>query len=196
MSSERDRHPGCFDQAGWVDRSCGWCRGQDGQILSPLPHGGCFIPNPPMADVAFGGRPCPAAGLQRCGGPCWWSPLPSARQEGLFRLRLGAEAAENSIKAGAPFQPCPSPSWNGSLQKQCYDTALKRGGVGSLRAQAQDQSTHGQSRSSGTDHERDAVAIPDGHRGRQAIGLRDHFGALPIGAVQPPGKPGVASINH
>jgi hypothetical protein len=50
-------------------------------------------------------------------------------QEGLFRLRLGVEAAEQPPKAGAAGagalpQSCPAVSWAGSLQKQRYDTAL------------------------------------------------------------------------
>jgi hypothetical protein len=47
-------------------------------------------------------------------------------QEGLFRLRLGVDAAEGTSTAGAAPQPCPSSSWNSSLQKQRYDTALGR----------------------------------------------------------------------
>jgi hypothetical protein len=47
-------------------------------------------------------------------------------QEGLFRLRLGVDAAERTSTAGAAPQPCPSPSWNSSLQKQRYVTALGR----------------------------------------------------------------------
>ncbi|MEA5441207.1 hypothetical protein [Cyanobium gracile] len=47
-------------------------------------------------------------------------------QEGLFRLRLGVDAAEQNLKAGAAPQPCPAASWNSSLQKQRYDTALSR----------------------------------------------------------------------
>lgn len=45
-------------------------------------------------------------------------------QEGLFRLRLGVDAAERSSEVGATPQPCPSSSWNVSLQKQRYDKAL------------------------------------------------------------------------
>ncbi|MBM5822339.1 MAG: hypothetical protein FJ082_07770 [Cyanobacteria bacterium K_Offshore_surface_m2_011] len=47
-------------------------------------------------------------------------------QEGLFRLRLGVEAAEQATKAGAGAapQPCPAATWTGSPQKQRYDAAL------------------------------------------------------------------------
>ena len=49
-------------------------------------------------------------------------------QEGLFRLRLGLDAAEQSPKAGAGAgstpQPCPAATWTGSPQKQRYDAAL------------------------------------------------------------------------
>jgi hypothetical protein len=47
-------------------------------------------------------------------------------QDGLFRLRLGVDAAEQSREVGGAPQPCPAPSWNGSPQKQRYDTALSR----------------------------------------------------------------------
>lgn len=50
-------------------------------------------------------------------------------QEGLFRLRLGVDAAEQTPRAGAAgagtlAQSCPATTWAGSLQKQRYDTAL------------------------------------------------------------------------
>jgi hypothetical protein len=49
-------------------------------------------------------------------------------QEGLFRLRLGLDAAEQPAKAGAGAgsnpQPCPAATWAGSLQKQRYDAAM------------------------------------------------------------------------
>ncbi len=45
-------------------------------------------------------------------------------QEGLFRLRLGLDAAEQLPKAGAAPQPCPAATWAGSPQKQRYDAAL------------------------------------------------------------------------
>ncbi|MCT0208593.1 hypothetical protein [Synechococcus sp. CS-1332] len=45
-------------------------------------------------------------------------------QEGLFRLRLGLEAAERTSAAGAAPQPCPAAAWAGSLQKQHYDAAM------------------------------------------------------------------------
>ncbi len=45
-------------------------------------------------------------------------------QEGLFRLRLGVDAAEQPPKAGASRQPCPAATWAGSLQKQRYDVAM------------------------------------------------------------------------
>lgn len=45
-------------------------------------------------------------------------------QEGLFRLRLGVDAAERTSAAGALPQSCPAASWAGSLQKQRYDTAM------------------------------------------------------------------------
>jgi hypothetical protein len=45
-------------------------------------------------------------------------------QEGLFRLRLGVDAAEQPPKAGAAPQPCPAANWAGSLQKQRYDAAM------------------------------------------------------------------------
>ncbi len=51
-------------------------------------------------------------------------------QEGLFRLRLGVDAAEQSPKAGAgsgsTAQPCPAATWTGSLQKQRYDAAMSQ----------------------------------------------------------------------
>ncbi|MBD2718996.1 hypothetical protein [Synechococcus sp. FACHB-909] len=45
-------------------------------------------------------------------------------QEGLFRLRLGVDAAEQPPKAGAAPQPCPAATWAGSPQKQRYDAAM------------------------------------------------------------------------
>ncbi len=45
-------------------------------------------------------------------------------QEGLFRLRLGVDAAEQPAKAGATPQPCPAATWAGSVQKQRYDAAM------------------------------------------------------------------------
>lgn len=45
-------------------------------------------------------------------------------QEGLFRLRLGVDAAEQPPKAGAAPQSCPAANWAGSVQKQRYDAAL------------------------------------------------------------------------
>ena len=45
-------------------------------------------------------------------------------QEGLFRLRLGVDAAEQPPKAGAAPQSCPAASWAGSVQKQRYDAAM------------------------------------------------------------------------
>ncbi|WP_159815986.1 hypothetical protein [Cyanobium sp. Copco_Reservoir_LC18] len=47
-------------------------------------------------------------------------------QEGLFRLRLGLEAAEQPAKPGAGNAPqaCPAATWAGSPQKQRYDAAL------------------------------------------------------------------------
>ncbi|AFY28452.1 hypothetical protein Cyagr_1276 [Cyanobium gracile PCC 6307] len=49
-------------------------------------------------------------------------------QEGLFRLRLGVDAAEQPPRAGAGAgatpKPCPAASWGGSLQKQRYDAAM------------------------------------------------------------------------
>ncbi len=45
-------------------------------------------------------------------------------QEGLFRLRLGVDAAEQTPKAGAAPQSCHATAWAGSQQKQRYDTAL------------------------------------------------------------------------
>ncbi len=45
-------------------------------------------------------------------------------QEGLFRLRLGVDAAEQPPKAGAPPQSCPAATWAGSPQKQRYDAAM------------------------------------------------------------------------
>jgi hypothetical protein len=45
-------------------------------------------------------------------------------QEGLFRLRLGVDAAVQPAKAGAAPQPCPAATWAGSPQKQRYDAAL------------------------------------------------------------------------
>jgi hypothetical protein len=53
-------------------------------------------------------------------------------QEGLFRLRLGVEAAEQPTAkadagAGAAPQTCPAATWAGSPQKQRYDAALSLG---------------------------------------------------------------------
>ena len=45
-------------------------------------------------------------------------------QEGLFRLRLGVDAADQPPEAGAAPQPCPAATWAGSLQKQRYDAAM------------------------------------------------------------------------
>jgi hypothetical protein len=47
-------------------------------------------------------------------------------QESLFRLRLGVDAAQQPVKAGAGTapQPCPAPTWAGSPQKQRYEAAL------------------------------------------------------------------------
>ena len=45
-------------------------------------------------------------------------------QEGLFRLRLGVDAAEQPPKAAAAPQSCPAASWNSSPQKQRYDEAM------------------------------------------------------------------------
>jgi hypothetical protein len=45
-------------------------------------------------------------------------------QEGLFRLRLGVDAAEQPPKAGAAPQSCPAATWAGSPQKQRYDAAM------------------------------------------------------------------------
>ena len=45
-------------------------------------------------------------------------------QEGLFRLRLGVDAAEQPAKAGAAPQPCPAATWAGSHQKQRFDAAM------------------------------------------------------------------------
>ncbi len=45
-------------------------------------------------------------------------------QEGLFRLRLGVDAAEQPPRAGATPQSCPAATWAGSPQKQRYDAAL------------------------------------------------------------------------
>ncbi len=45
-------------------------------------------------------------------------------QEGLFRLRLGVDAAEQPPKAGAAPQSCSAASWAGSPQKQRYDAAM------------------------------------------------------------------------
>jgi hypothetical protein len=36
------------------------------------------------------------------------------------------DAAEQSREVGSAPQPCPAPSWDGSPQKQRYDTALRR----------------------------------------------------------------------
>ena len=45
-------------------------------------------------------------------------------QEGLFRLRLGVDAAEQPPNAAAAPQSCPAASWNSSPQKQRYDAAM------------------------------------------------------------------------
>ena len=45
-------------------------------------------------------------------------------QEGLFRLRLGVDAAELPPKAGAAPQSCPAATWASSPQKQRYDAAI------------------------------------------------------------------------
>ncbi len=45
-------------------------------------------------------------------------------QEGLFRLRLGVDAAEQPPRAGAAPQSCPAATWAVSPQKQRYDAAL------------------------------------------------------------------------
>jgi hypothetical protein len=45
-------------------------------------------------------------------------------QEGLFRLRLGVDAAEQPAKAGGAAQSCPAATWAGSVQKQRYDAAM------------------------------------------------------------------------
>jgi len=51
-------------------------------------------------------------------------------QEGLFRLRLGVEAAEQATKAGpgagAAPRACPAATWAGSPQQQRYDAALSQ----------------------------------------------------------------------
>jgi len=47
-------------------------------------------------------------------------------QEGLFRLRLGVDAAEQPPKAGTGTQPCPAATWAGSPQQQRYDAALSQ----------------------------------------------------------------------
>lgn len=45
-------------------------------------------------------------------------------QEGLFRLQLGVDAAEQPPRAGATAQLCPAATWAGSPQKQRYDAAM------------------------------------------------------------------------
>lgn len=49
-------------------------------------------------------------------------------QEGLFRLRLGLDAAEQTPKpgagAGSTPQSCPAATWAGSVQKQRFDAAM------------------------------------------------------------------------
>jgi hypothetical protein len=47
-------------------------------------------------------------------------------QEGLFRLRLGVDAAQQPPKAGAVTAPqsCPAATWASAPQKQRYDAAL------------------------------------------------------------------------
>ena len=45
-------------------------------------------------------------------------------KEGLFRLRLGVDAAELPPKAGAAPQSCPAATWASSPQKQRYDAAM------------------------------------------------------------------------
>lgn len=46
-------------------------------------------------------------------------------QEALFRLRLGVDAADPIRDGKASAEPCPSPSWSESPQKQRYDAALR-----------------------------------------------------------------------